>query len=69
MTTGHDHLTTKLRKFWEREAVSLSAFDSLSLIDWCHTYIEDLSMFGISDIYLQNGFNNLCNAYSRKIHA
>lgn len=58
-----------LTKFWEKHSVHLSAFETLSVIDWCQIYIKDLKRFGVTDVYLQNGLNNLCNAYSRKIHS
>lgn len=58
-----------LSKFWEKHSVHLSPFETLSIIDWCQIYIKDLKRFGVTDVYLQNGLNNLCNAYSRKIHS
>jgi len=66
---GHDHMMEVLSYYWEKTASKLSAFDTLSLVDWCHIYLKQLKQFGITDTYLQNGFNNLCNAYSRKIHS
>lgn len=69
MEVAHSHMMSVLSRFWEKISVKLSDFETLSLIDWCHIYLEELSQYGIHDIYLQNGFNNLCNAYSRKIHS
>jgi hypothetical protein len=68
MDVMHSHLTDVLSYFWEKQAVKISAFDTLSIVDWSYNYIKDLKNFGITDIFLQNGFNNMCNAYSRKIH-
>ena len=56
-------------RYWEKEAINLIAFDLLTLIEWCHEYLLDLKRFGISDVYLKNGFTNLCDAYTRKIHS
>ena len=47
----------------------MSAFETLALIDWTYNYIKPLKRFGINDIFLINGMNNLCNAYSRKVHS
>lgn len=69
MEHGHIHTMEVLQHFWEKQSVKLSAFDTLSLVDWCYTYLTQLRQFGISDLHLQNGLNNLCNAYSRKVHS
>jgi len=69
MENGHTQMMSILTKFWEKHSVHLSAFETLSVIDWCQIYIKDLKRFGVTDVYLQNGLNNLCNAYSRKIHS
>jgi hypothetical protein len=68
MDIGHSMTMKVLQKFWDKYGVSLSAFETLSLIDWCHNYLKDLKNFGVQDVYLMNGMLNLCNAYSRKIH-
>ena len=52
MSIGHDHIVKTLSKYWEKEALNLSAFDTLSLIDWVNTYLTDLKRFGITDMYL-----------------
>lgn len=69
MKDGHTHLVQELAYFWEKQALKISAFDTLSIVDWCFIYLNDLKRFGINDVYLLNGFNNLCEAYSRKIHS
>jgi hypothetical protein len=68
MEVVHYHLTDVLSHYWEKLAVKISAFDTLAIVDWSYNYLKELKNFGITDQFLQNGFNNLCNAYSRKIH-
>ena len=69
MDISHRQICSVLSHYWEKQAVKLSAFDTLTLIDWCYQYIRNLKDFGITDSFLKNGFNNLCNAYSRKMHS
>ena len=69
MDISHRQICSVLSHYWEKQAVKLSAFDTLTLIDWCYQYIRELKNFGITDSFLRNGFNNLCNAYSRKMHS
>ena len=69
MNVAHEHMMSVLSNYWEKQSIKLSAFDTLSLVDWCHSYLKEMKQFGMTDMYLQNGFNNLCNAYSRKIHS
>lgn len=69
MEEGHELMLKVLHRFWEKHAINMSAFETLSLIDWVNTYLLELRNFGITDVYLQNGLTNLCNAYSRKIQA
>lgn len=57
-----------LAYYWEKRAIRLSAFDTLALIDWCNTYINELRNFGVRDANFLNGFKNICLAYSRKVH-
>jgi len=69
MDIGHSEIIKILTKWWEKHAVEMSAFETLALIDWTYNYIKPLKRFGINDIFLINGMNNLCNAYSRKVHS
>jgi hypothetical protein len=47
MDIGHSMTMKVLQKFWDKYGVSLSAFETLSLIDWCHNYLKDLKNFGV----------------------
>lgn len=47
MDIGHSMIMKVLSKFWDKYGVNLSAFETLSLIDWCHNYLKDLKNFGV----------------------
>ena len=68
MDAVHAQLSNVLAYYWEKRAMKLSAFDTLALIDWCNTYINELRNFGVHDTDFVNGFKNICLAYSRKVH-
>ena len=69
METAHPHIKDILAKFWLSNALDMSPFETLSIIDWIHTYNKLLKQFGISDDQIDNGYLGLCNAYARKIHS
>ena len=69
MDIGHTHMMAVFSRYWEKEAINLIAFDLLTLIEWCYEYLINLKRFGVVDVYLKNGFTNLCDAYTRKIHS
>lgn len=68
MDEGHAAICKILAKYWEAYGTQMGPFETLSLIEWCDQYVNDLQSFGISDVYLANGLSNLCNAYAIKIH-
>ena len=52
MNTLHAKNMEVLSRYWEKNATNISAFDTLSLIDWVYTYLKDLKKFGITDMFL-----------------
>ena len=52
METVHIHLMDVLTYYWEKKAVKTSAFDTLTIVDWCYIYLKDLKNYGITDMYL-----------------
>jgi hypothetical protein len=50
-------------------AINLSPYETLMLVEWTHTYYNQLIKFGCRDDSLYNGFINLCNTYASKIHS
>ena len=58
-----------LSEFWDKFAVELSPFETLSLVDWTFNYDKMLKKFGIRMDSLYLGFEVLCNAYARKIYS
>ena len=42
MENGHKYMMNLMSKYWEKQAHNLSAFDTLSLIEWCYTYLKEL---------------------------
>ena len=69
MSAAHEHMMAVLQYFWDKHCTQISAFDTLSMVDWCYQYINELKKFGINDHHLKNGYINLCEAYSRKVHS
>ena len=57
-----------LSSLWEKKAVEMNPFDTLSLIDWTFKYNNQLKQFGVKDEALQNGFQTLCDSYARKVY-
>ena len=47
MSHGHDHLMSVLSYYWEKQATRISAFDTLTMLDWSFNYLKELKMFGI----------------------
>lgn len=42
MENGHKYMMNLMSKYWEKQSHNLSAFDTLSLIEWCNTYLKEL---------------------------
>jgi hypothetical protein len=49
MKAAHAHLCDVLSRFWEERAIELSAFETVSLIEWTYSYYKSLKRFGIND--------------------
>ena len=52
MEEGHELMMKVVHRFWEKHAISMGTYETLSLIDWVHNYILELRNFGITDVYL-----------------
>jgi hypothetical protein len=69
MEVHHPHILDLLGSFWEKFAVDLNPYETLSVVDFAYTYYNKQRKFGVREDSLYNGFIQLCNAYSRKIHS
>ena len=68
METAHPILGLTLKNTWLHKALDYTLEETMTLIEWCELYSQDLLKFGVKDDALNNGIRTLRSGYARKVH-
>ena len=67
MNSVHVKLVERLKFEWDARAVKFDANEIFELLDWTYEYHNKLTLFGVRDDRVENGYLVLCRAYAEKI--